>query len=318
MHGEALSRAYAGADVMVFPSLTDTFGLVMLGKPRLRHAGGGVPRHGPEGRAGGRRGRHRRGGHRICAPPCCARWRAWGPDRLPRLRGNVLLAGLRGTVRDEFGADPGRGWRWLFSLAPAIRQGRPSFLQKKKQKTLSPRVHHCPASLCRYEPPAERPRQPRRRGSKSFLVLFFEKRRLAFSLSPPAVLPRASDPVPPAPRRPASRPVSGRHLAQHTLEHRGRAITWRRSWPAAPYSSPFGTSVLAIIGPGTCGARARRRTYPDRRVVALASRHRDGQFDGRACSPGSASAWCTDRHGPDSRTAPRARRGGAGRPARPF
>ncbi len=28
--GEALSRAYAGADVMVFPSLTDTFGLVML------------------------------------------------------------------------------------------------------------------------------------------------------------------------------------------------------------------------------------------------------------------------------------------------
>jgi glycosyltransferase involved in cell wall biosynthesis len=30
MHGEALSRAYASADVMVFPSLTDTFGLVML------------------------------------------------------------------------------------------------------------------------------------------------------------------------------------------------------------------------------------------------------------------------------------------------
>jgi glycosyltransferase involved in cell wall biosynthesis len=30
LHGEALSRAYASADVMVFPSLTDTFGLVML------------------------------------------------------------------------------------------------------------------------------------------------------------------------------------------------------------------------------------------------------------------------------------------------
>jgi glycosyltransferase involved in cell wall biosynthesis len=30
LHGEKLSRAYAGADVMVFPSLTDTFGLVML------------------------------------------------------------------------------------------------------------------------------------------------------------------------------------------------------------------------------------------------------------------------------------------------
>jgi glycosyltransferase involved in cell wall biosynthesis len=29
-HGEALSRAYAGADVFVFPSLTDTFGLVLL------------------------------------------------------------------------------------------------------------------------------------------------------------------------------------------------------------------------------------------------------------------------------------------------
>ena len=29
-YGEALARAYAGADVFVFPSLTDTFGLVML------------------------------------------------------------------------------------------------------------------------------------------------------------------------------------------------------------------------------------------------------------------------------------------------
>ncbi len=30
LHGEPLSRAYASADVMIFPSLTDTFGLVML------------------------------------------------------------------------------------------------------------------------------------------------------------------------------------------------------------------------------------------------------------------------------------------------
>ena len=30
LHGAALRRAYAGADVLVFPSLTDTFGLVML------------------------------------------------------------------------------------------------------------------------------------------------------------------------------------------------------------------------------------------------------------------------------------------------
>ena len=29
-HGDALSRAYAGADVFVFPSVTDTFGLVLL------------------------------------------------------------------------------------------------------------------------------------------------------------------------------------------------------------------------------------------------------------------------------------------------
>ena len=30
LHGEALAHAYAGADVFVFPSLTDTFGLVLL------------------------------------------------------------------------------------------------------------------------------------------------------------------------------------------------------------------------------------------------------------------------------------------------
>lgn len=30
LHGEALARAYAGGDVFVFPSLTDTFGLVIL------------------------------------------------------------------------------------------------------------------------------------------------------------------------------------------------------------------------------------------------------------------------------------------------
>jgi glycosyltransferase involved in cell wall biosynthesis len=29
-HGEALAQAYSGADVFVFPSLTDTFGLVIL------------------------------------------------------------------------------------------------------------------------------------------------------------------------------------------------------------------------------------------------------------------------------------------------
>jgi glycosyltransferase involved in cell wall biosynthesis len=30
LYGEALARAYAGSDVFVFPSLTDTFGLVIL------------------------------------------------------------------------------------------------------------------------------------------------------------------------------------------------------------------------------------------------------------------------------------------------
>ncbi|HEY0269477.1 MAG TPA: glycosyltransferase family 1 protein [Sphingomonas sp.] len=59
LHGEALASAYAGADLLVFPSLTDTFGLGMIealasGVPVAAHpAPGALDIIGRDGRGGG-------------------------------------------------------------------------------------------------------------------------------------------------------------------------------------------------------------------------------------------------------------------------
>jgi glycosyltransferase involved in cell wall biosynthesis len=59
LHGEALASAYAGADLLVFPSLTDTFGLVMIealasGVPVAAHyAPGALDIIGRDGMGGG-------------------------------------------------------------------------------------------------------------------------------------------------------------------------------------------------------------------------------------------------------------------------
>ena len=57
-HGQDLALAYASADVFVFPSLTDTFGLVLLEALASRAAGGGLSGERAEGR--GHRAGHRR------------------------------------------------------------------------------------------------------------------------------------------------------------------------------------------------------------------------------------------------------------------
>jgi len=65
--GAELVSCLSAADVFVFPSRTDTFGLVMLEAMGLRHAGRGLPRHGPDRRGNARlRRRARRG-------PACGR-----------------------------------------------------------------------------------------------------------------------------------------------------------------------------------------------------------------------------------------------------
>ena len=58
MSGEALAEAYAGSDVFVFPSRTDTFGLVMLealacGAPVAAYPVRGPARRGGPGSPGG-------------------------------------------------------------------------------------------------------------------------------------------------------------------------------------------------------------------------------------------------------------------------
>ena len=72
--GEALAEIYAAADVFVFPSRTDTFGLVLL-----EALASGVPVGGFPGRRAARRDRRQRRwacSTRICGAPAWKRWNA--------------------------------------------------------------------------------------------------------------------------------------------------------------------------------------------------------------------------------------------------
>ena len=61
-HGEALARAYAGADVFVFPSRTDTFGLVILESLACGTPVAAYPVTGPRDVIGGAQGLGKAGG----------------------------------------------------------------------------------------------------------------------------------------------------------------------------------------------------------------------------------------------------------------
>ena len=110
LHGAALARAYAGADVFVFPSLTDTFGLVMLEALACGTPVAAFPVTGPvdvlEGAAQCRRARQ--GSARRLPARAAGR-----PGGVPRACRAVFLAGLRRAVRRQPGAaaglkEPGR------------------------------------------------------------------------------------------------------------------------------------------------------------------------------------------------------------------
>ena len=104
-YGEALARAYAGADVFVFPSLTDTFGLVLLEALACGTPVAAFPVTGPidvladaHGRIGAVNADLRVGG-------------AGGADRgsggMPGARRELLVARLRGGVPVASGAAGG-------------------------------------------------------------------------------------------------------------------------------------------------------------------------------------------------------------------
>ena len=100
--GAALARAYAGADVFVFPSLTDTFGLVLLEALACGTPVAAFPVTGPLDVLGGAAGLHRRGGRRPA--PRGPRRAGRRSGRLPRARRNLVLARLRGVVPVASGA----------------------------------------------------------------------------------------------------------------------------------------------------------------------------------------------------------------------
>ena len=102
--GEALAEVYAQADVFVFPSRTDTFGIVLLEALASGRAGRGLP----GGRAG-RRGRLGRGRRPRRGSPCRRHRRPRYPARtLPDVRSRPYLAGKRAPVPRQY---PCGAWR---------------------------------------------------------------------------------------------------------------------------------------------------------------------------------------------------------------
>ena len=104
-YGEALARAYAGADVFVFPSLTDTFGLVLLEALACGTPVAAFPVTGTDRRAR-RCARQDRCGERRSAGRG-----AGGADRrsrgVPRARGALFVARVRRGVPVASGAAGG-------------------------------------------------------------------------------------------------------------------------------------------------------------------------------------------------------------------
>ena len=105
LRGAALAHAYAGADVFVFPSLTDTFGLVMLEALACGTPVAAFPVTGPIDVLAGRRRQDR------CASMRSARRGAGGagrrPRRLPGPCRTLFVARLRGGLPVSPGAAGG-------------------------------------------------------------------------------------------------------------------------------------------------------------------------------------------------------------------
>ena len=101
-HGRALADAYRAASVLVFPSLTDTYGLVMLEALACGGAGGGLRRAGAAGCiAAGRDRGHARGSWRSLPPGAGA-----GSPGLRALGAGAVLAGFGGGVPGAAGERP--------------------------------------------------------------------------------------------------------------------------------------------------------------------------------------------------------------------
>ena len=113
LSGEALTRAYAGSDVFVFPSRTDTFGLVTLEALACGLTVAAYPVEGPRDVVGPDvpGAPMWRCWTRTCARPVWGRW-SWpgSPGRHPTgLCRKPFLAGLHPAVPAQYRGRAGRG-----------------------------------------------------------------------------------------------------------------------------------------------------------------------------------------------------------------
>ena len=138
-HGAPLSAAFAGSDVFVFPSLTDTFGLVLLESLACGTPVAAYPVTGPQDVL-------LEGGPGVGATHPDLRTAAWPPGHGDRVAcrayaNELFLAGLRGPIFREPGAD--QAWHGAGELRRGVGWARKVVFHGRKKRRVFPMRAYC-------------------------------------------------------------------------------------------------------------------------------------------------------------------------------